>query len=214
MNKDSSRFIIILLFMIIALACILMLRIHNSSSYDEALYNNIYNEYNDYFINEDEILNEEINTNNIDLNILEQYTSKSASENNSNSNVIGKIVIPSIQIDYPILRCTTDELLKIAPTKLCGPDINEKGNLCIIGHNYHNSNFFSKLNQINIGDKIVLTNADNKSELTYIANKIYVISKNDLSVLNQQNDKEIELTLITCTNNKNERLIVKCNAVL
>lgn len=209
MNKDSSRFIIILLFMIIVLACILMLRIHNSNNYNETLYNNIYNEYNDYFINE-----EEINTEDIDLNILEQHTNNLTNENNSDSNVIGKIVIPSIQIDYPILRCTTDELLKIAPTKLCGPDINEKGNLCIIGHNYHNSNFFSKLNQINIGDNVVLTNADNKSELTYVANKIYVISKNDLSVLNQQNDKEIELTLITCTNNKNERLIVKCNAVL
>ena len=209
MNKDSSRFIIILLFMIIVLACILMLRIHNSNNYNETLYNNIYNEYNDYFINE-----EEINTEDIDLNMLEQHTNNLTNENNSDSNVIGKIVIPSIQIDYPILRCTTDELLKIAPTKLCGPDINEKGNLCIIGHNYHNSNFFSKLNQINIGDTVVLTNADNKSELTYVANKIYVISKNDLSVLNQQNDKEIELTLITCTNNKNERLIVKCNAVL
>lgn len=209
MNKDSSRFIIILLFMIIVLACILMLRIHNSNNYNETLYNNIYNEYNDYFINE-----EEINTEDIDLNMLEQHTNNLTNENNSDSNVIGKIVIPSIQIDYPILRCTTDELLKIAPTKLCGPDINEKGNLCIIGHNYHNSNFFSKLNQINIGDNVVLTNADNKSELTYVANKIYVISKNDLSVLNQQNDKEIELTLITCTNNKNERLIVKCNAVL
>lgn len=209
MNKDSSRFIIILLFMIIVLACILMLRIHNSNNYNETLYNNIYNEYNDYFINE-----EEINTEDIDLNMLEQHTNNLTNENNSDSNVIGKIVIPSIQIDYPILRCTTDELLKIAPTKLCGPDINEKGNLCIIGHNYHNSNFFSKLNQINIGDTVVLTNADNKSELTYVANKIYVISKNDLSVLNQQNDNEIELTLITCTNNKNERLIVKCNAVL
>ena len=136
MNKDSSRFIIILLFMIIVLACILMLRIHNSNNYNETLYNNIYNEYNDYFINE-----EEINTEDIDLNMLEQHTNNLTNENNSDSNVIGKIVIPSIQIDYPILRCTTDELLKIAPTKLCGPDINEKGNLCIIGHNYHNSNF-------------------------------------------------------------------------
>ena len=209
MNKGDNILIVVLLISISTLATILILKIHTSSKYDETLYNNVYNEYNSYF-SENEISNVENieNSNNIDN--LEQNTNNVY---NDNGNVIGRIVIPSINVDYPILKYTTDELLKVAPTKLCGPNINEKGNLCIIGHNYHNSYFFSRLNELNIGENVILTNSENKSELTYVANKKYVVLKNDLSALSQQNDKEYELTLITCTNNKNERLIVKCNAI-
>lgn len=209
MNKSDNILIVVLLISISTLATILILKIHTSSKYDETLYNNVYNEYNAYF-NENEISNVESieNSNNIDN--LEQNINTA---NSGNGNVIGRIVIPSINVDYPILKYTTDELLKVAPTKLCGPNINEKGNLCIIGHNYHNSYFFSRLNELNIGENVILTNSENKSELTYVANKKYVVLKNDLSALSQQNDKEYELTLITCTNNKNERLIVKCNAI-
>jgi len=209
MNKGDNILIVVLLISISTLATILILKIHTSSKYDETLYNNVYNEYNSYF-SENEISNVENieNSNNIDN--LEHNTNNVY---NDNGNVIGRIVIPSINVDYPILKYTTDELLKVAPTKLCGPNINEKGNLCIIGHNYHNSYFFSRLNELNIGENVILTNSENKSELTYVANKKYVVLKNDLSALSQQNDKEYELTLITCTNNKNERLIVKCNAI-
>lgn len=210
MNKGDNILIVVLLISISTLATILILKIYTSSKYDETLYNNVYNEYNSYF-SENEISNVENieNSNNIDN--LEQNTNNVY---NDNGNVIGRIVIPSINVDYPILKYTTDELLKVAPTKLCGPNINEKGNLCIIGHNYHNSYFFSRLNELNIGENVILTNSENKSELTYVANKKYVVLKNDLSALSQQNDKEYELTLITCTNNKNERLIVKCNAII
>lgn len=206
MKKNDNKFIISLLFIIMILAGILVFRIHNSIGYNESLYNDIYKEYNGVFSSE--------NSNTLAIGSSEQNTNSISVENETNSNVIGKIVIPSLQIDYPILRYTTDELLKIAPTKLCGPNINEKGNLCIIGHNYHNSIFFSKLDELNIGDSVFLTNADNKSELTYTVNNKYIIKKNDLSVLSQQNDTEIVLTLITCTNNDNERLVVKCNVVL
>ena len=210
MNKGDNILIVVLLISISTLATILILKIYTSSKYDETLYNNVYNEYNSYF-SENEISNVENieNSNNIDN--LEHNTNNVY---NDNGNVIGRIVIPSINVDYPILKYTTDELLKVAPTKLCGPNINEKGNLCIIGHNYHNSYFFSRLNELNIGENVILTNSENKSELTYVANKKYVVLKNDLSALSQQNDKEYELTLITCTNNKNERLIVKCNAII
>ena len=210
MNKGDNILIIVLLISISALATILILKIHNSSKYDETLYNNIYNEYNGYF-KKDEISHEEIieNSNNIDN--LEQNMNNVYS---NNGNVIGRIVIPSLNVDYPVLKYTTEELLKVAPTKLCGPNINEKGNLCIIGHNYHNAYFFSRLNELNIGENVILTNSENKKELTFVVNKKYVVFKNDLSALSQQNDKEYELTLITCTNNKNERLIVKCNAII
>ena len=49
-------------------------------------------------------------------------------ETNSNvkkGNVIGKIIIPEIDMKSPIIKETTTEYLKIAPTKYCGPDVNE-----------------------------------------------------------------------------------------
>ena len=58
---------------------------------------------------------------------------------------IGVINIPSINVNYPILSTYTDELLKIAPCRFHGPNPNEVGNLCIAGHNYKNSKFFSKV---------------------------------------------------------------------
>ena len=70
---------------------------------------------------------------------------------------IGVINIPSINVNYPILSTYTDELLKIAPCKFHGPNPNEVGNLCIAGHNYKNSKFFSKVPTLELGDKIEIT---------------------------------------------------------
>lgn len=61
---------------------------------------------------------------------------------------IGQINIPSIKCQYPILASDVenyDTLLKIAPVKFHGANPNEIGNFCIVGHNYRNSQFFSKV---------------------------------------------------------------------
>ena len=52
---------------------------------------------------------------------------------------IGVIEIPKINLSYGILNKTTDEILKLSPTKFWGPDPNKIGNLCIVGHNYRNT---------------------------------------------------------------------------
>ena len=51
---------------------------------------------------------------------------------------IATIRIPKINIYYPILSETTEELLKKAPTKFMYGEPNEVGNFCIAGHNYRN----------------------------------------------------------------------------
>ena len=45
--------------------------------------------------------------------------------NEKQGNVIGKIIIPEIDMKSPIIKETTTEYLKIAPTKYCGPEVNE-----------------------------------------------------------------------------------------
>ncbi len=46
--------------------------------------------------------------------------------------------IPRLGINYPVLTDTSDELLEISLNKYWGPDPNEVGNYCIVGHNYRN----------------------------------------------------------------------------
>lgn len=129
--------------------------------------------------------------------------------NNENYFVIGCIEIPSIQINYPILSNTNDELLKIAPCRFYGPNPNETGNLCIAAHNYDDNRFFSNLNKLNIGDKINIYDYSNSVISYYVFSK-YETNKNDTSCTFQNIEKK-EITLVTCNNFNNNRLIVKAH---
>ncbi|MGN1327782.1 MAG: sortase, partial [Clostridia bacterium] len=62
------------------------------------------------------------------------------------------LTIPSLDISYPVLSETSEELLKISLNKYWGPEPNKIGNYCIVGHNYANGKLFGKLSQMEIGD--------------------------------------------------------------
>ena len=63
---------------------------------------------------------------------------------------VASISIPKISVNYSIIAGETgsleetESLLKISPTKFWGPNPNEVGNFCVVGHNYRNSKFFSQ----------------------------------------------------------------------
>lgn len=116
-----------------------------------------------------------------------------------------------MDIVYPIISETTDETLKIAPSKLWGPEPNCIGNLCIIGHNYTNLNgaLFSGINKLKNGDLITITSLD-KYVGKYEVYDHYEVADTDLEYTRQSTNGNREITLITCTNNSKKRLIVKC----
>ena len=117
--------------------------------------------------------------------------------------------IPSLDINYPILSETSEELLKISLNKYWGPKPNEIGNYCIVGHNYKNGKMFGKLSKIEVGDKIVLTDNQKKSIEYQVYNK-YVVAPDDVRCTSQLTGGKREVTLITCTNYGTQRLVVKC----
>ncbi len=131
---------------------------------------------------------------------------------------IAKINIPKINVDYPILDGETDSveeteaLLKISPTKFWGADPNEVGNFCIVGHNYRNTKFFSKVPTLVNGDIIEITDIDG-SVLQYAVYDKYEVSPDDLSCTSQLTDGRKEITLITCTDDSKMRVIVKARAM-
>lgn len=124
-------------------------------------------------------------------NITRLYSnnvSSNISTNNNQVTIIGAIKIPKINISYPIFSKYSDELLKISVCKLYGANVNESGNLCIIGHNYNNGDFFSDLYKLSINDVIDIYDS-NSNVVSYYIYKIYEIEANNLDYLSQNTNR-------------------------
>ena len=134
-------------------------------------------------------------------------------KNGSVFTVIGMIEIPKINIYYPIISESNDELLKISPCRISGPMPNEDGNLCIAGHNYNNYKFFSKVSSLTNNDNIII-HSMNGSKLAYKVFKVYEVNANDLSPLENSDNIKKQVTLVTCNNlNSSTRIIIKASVV-
>lgn len=100
-------------------------------------------------------------------------------------SIIGKLEIPKIDLTTYIIEQTNKDTLNKSVTKLCGPEVNKVGNLCITGHNYISSNMFWKLKKLQIGDQIKLTDLYGQ----YCIYEVYEITKvspTDVSCLEQE----------------------------
>lgn len=142
--------------------------------------------------------------------LYSQNSEFTTSENASNyySLIIGLVEIPKIKLVYPILSNTTDDLLRFSPCRFSGPLPNENGNLCIAGHNYGNYAFFSKLNLLNNGDIINISDLKG-NKLTYEVFSKYEVDESDTTPLAETKGVKKEVTLITCNNANKMRIIVK-----
>lgn len=120
----------------------------------------------------------------------------------------GIIEIPKINLYYPIFSNLTEDLLKISPCKFYGdsPDVN--GNICIAGHNYDNSLFFSKISTLSQNDAISIFD-NNGNEYVYLVYDIYEVKDSDLSPVLSYPLDEKTLTLVTCNNFNSNRIILK-----
>ena len=129
-----------------------------------------------------------------------QSTEKVKSYTSSNGKTydsIGILNIPSLNIEYPILSSTSDQTLKVSLTKYWGGNPNEVGNLCVSGHNYKNSKFFGKLQNIKNGDIIQITDLNGQT-LDYKVYDTKIVDPSDTSCTSQLTNGNIEITLITC----------------
>ena len=127
-------------------------------------------------------------------------------------NIEGIIEIPSIQLKYPIINQTNDKTMKISVTKLTGGNINEIGNYCIAGHNNLDGTMFGKIKNLKNGDTIKLTNLYGET-IEYKIFDMYVIDPNDVSCTDIVEEGTREVTLITCTNGRKNRLVTKAREI-
>ena len=84
---------------------------------------------------------------------------------------------------------------------------DSKSNLCIAGHNYNDDRFFGKIFLLRNNDKIIIKDNSNNQFTYYVYDK-YEVKEDDLSPISD-NKLFCELTLISCNNFNNNRLIIK-----
>lgn len=130
----------------------------------------------------------------------------------ANYTVEAILRIPRLEINYPVIAETSEELLKISINKYWGPLPNEVGNYCVVGHNYKSKKMFGRLSEAVNGDIVELEGIDGKVVKYSVYDK-YVVEPTDTSCTSQLTNGRREVTLITCTNYGTQRLVVKAREV-
>ncbi|WP_051198053.1 sortase [Butyrivibrio sp. MB2005] len=118
---------------------------------------------------------------------------------------IGIITIPAIDIRLPIQSEWSSENARTSPCRYKGSVYTN--DLIVAGHNYQRH--FGKLNQLNSGDTVIVTDIDGREyyyEVTYTETiGTYEVDKMD--------EGEWDFTLFTCTIGGASRVTVRCEFV-
>lgn len=142
----------------------------------------------------------------------EKYTKQYITKNGEYYSIIGTIKIDKINLEYDILSETSTALLRVSVNKYWGPNPNEVGNLCILGHNWFDSRFFGQLHKLEYDDVIEITDSYGITEKYYVYDK-YVVEIEDTTCTSQLTEGKREVTLITCYNDAKQRLVVKAREI-
>ena len=154
----------------------------------------------------------------VDIAKINAQAEKKQTASGYTYKTIATIKIPKINVNYAVLQGDTgslketEALLQISPCKFHGYDPNEVGNFCIVGHNWRNTKFFSKVPTLEIGDKVELTDLSNRT-IVYEVYDIHTVMPDDTHDTTQVTDGRKEVTLITCTDDSKLRVIVRCKEV-
>lgn len=123
--------------------------------------------------------------------------------------VVGYIKIPKTKVEYPVLLDVSPGALDTAVGIMYpnNPTLNTPGNILIIGHNYRNGKFFSNNKNLVVGDTIQITDLVGKT-LTYTIYEILTLPDTDTSYVTRDTGGKIEISLSTCTDEGNDRLVI------
>lgn len=196
-NKKSnkSRVIINFILVILIFGIITYLRIETNSEKNIKQANNY------------EVKNVVTSTNNIKEN-EKVYSKEEVIKEYKGYEVDSKLEIPKIELETYILKDFSKETLNMSVTKFWGCKPNTIGNYCIAGHNFKNKNMFHNLKKLKRNDNLFII--DNKvGKVEYEIYDIYKVLPEDTSCLEQETNGKKEVTLITCTSDSEERIIVK-----
>lgn len=113
-------------------------------------------------------------------------------------DVISRIQIPSIDVDKYVVAGVDAESLQKGPGLFPGsPLAGQLGNVAITGHRTTYGAPFSRINEIAVGDEIILKTSE--GEFTYIVNaEPFVVEPTQTEVAKTTDPNTATLTLISC----------------
>ena len=127
--------------------------------------------------------------------------------------MLGYITIPKTDVKQPILDEVTPNSLNTAVAIIypSNAQLNQPGNVVIIGHNYRDGRFFSNNKKLNVGDKIKIKD-NSGTELTYTIYQKFQTTEQDTSFYTRDTKGKTEITLSTCTDDAKMRIIILARA--
>lgn len=151
---------------------------------------------------------QENTTNEMIIGIAKEYPKEELINEYKGYSVIAKLEIPKIKLETYILKQYSKNALNVSVTKFWGADPNQIGNFCVAGHNFQNRNMFHNLRNLEIGNRLLISD-QSIGKVEYEIYDIYMVNPEDVSCLSQETNGKREVTLITCTTDSEKRIIVK-----
>lgn len=118
---------------------------------------------------------------------------------------IGKLSVPSIKLDLPVLGAWSYPGLRKAPCRYAGSAYLD--NMIIAAHNY--ARHFGPLRNVPVGTEIIFTDMD-ANEFVYEVSEITIIQP---TAIEEMKSGDWDLSLFTCTRGGAARVTVRCNRV-
>ena len=133
--------------------------------------------------------------------------------------ILGTIQIPKVDLKCVILNEVTKRSIEIAVAQMYTVNgLNQPGNTVIYGHNYINSLFFSRNDELSNGDIIYITDKTG-TKIKYEIFNIFETTSNDTTFYTRTSEMtggKAEVTLSTCTDDASttdRRLIIQARQV-
>lgn len=166
-----------------------------------------YNIWDDYRVNAEVAgLVEEIpsgapNADGVPAYLLDPYREMPTAEING-YRYIGRLYIPSLDLELPVMDSWDYKRMKTAPCRYCGSAyLND---LVICGHNY--TSHFGRLKNLSAGDAVQFTDMDG-NVFSYTIRQMETLSG---TAVEEMKSGDWDLTLFTCTWNGRARVTVRC----
>ena len=126
-----------------------------------------------------------------------------------NYTVEGKIEMPVVGLNYPVLNTMTDaHAIDVAVAVQWGVGLNKVGNTVIVGHNYRSGLLFGSNKKMNVGDSVYITDIETGSRIRYEIYDKFDTKESDTSFYNRETNGKREISLVTCRQNNDYRLVL------
>ncbi len=124
--------------------------------------------------------------------------------------VIGTLSLEKTGQTLPVIAETNTLALKVSVCWYEGARPGEEGNMVITGHNFESGAHFGRLSELDVGDRVLFEMPG--ASYTYAVYETEIIRPDQPEELGEY-EGDMALTLLTCTNHGNRRLVVRCRLV-